>query len=155
MTAFKGVVLILLLTIQITQSMTLSSPGASSSNNFMPFGIHFGRHGLGACPKVKPMKDFDITKIYGGKWYLIAHYLTGYGRHCMEVEYSDVNEGKESCRVSISNNSTLYDDGGIVEMHYEKLLPDPAQPSVMIDDAREYFFSFYLISGLTRRWQRG
>ena len=43
----------------------------------------YGKFGIGACPKVTPMKGFDVTKIYDEKWYLIAHYSQGhlYERH--------------------------------------------------------------------------
>ena len=98
-----------------------------------------GIYGLGPCPRVKPMEDFDITKFYG-KWYSIAHY-SEYSRdhRCKVLEFTDGNPEDDVCRVYVSNNSTLYGSGETVRIPvYDRLIPDVTQSSVWISTFGEY-----------------
>ena len=100
----------------------------------------YGKFGIGACPKVTPMSGFDVTKIYGEKWYLIAHYSQRhlYERHCTWSIHGDSNPGKDICRVSFERSSVKYDDGEVRVNQFFMLLPNETDPATFIDTYREY-----------------
>ena len=95
--------------------------------------------GIGACPKVTPMEDFDITKIYGDPWYLVVHYhdVRLIDRHCTRLIYGDANPGKDICRVSVQRMSTEYDDSEHRITQYFLLLPNETDHSTWIDTYRK------------------
>ena len=103
----------------------------------------YSKWGFGACPKVTPMKDFDIRKLYGETMYLIAHYseTTFIDRHCTRTRYSDSNPGADICRVAVEQISVKYDDGNIENSEFYLLLPNETDHSIWINTVREYRIS--------------
>ena len=120
----------------ISGTMHSAQSQRPSYNN--PF--RHGKWGLGACPKITPMKNFDIGRLYGDQWYMIAHYSEPQllDRHCTSVRYSDANSGSDICRVSVERSSVEYDDGEIRNTQYVMILPNETDHSVWINTLREY-----------------
>ncbi len=96
----------------------------------------YGKYGLGPCPHVPVMRDFDINKIYGGKWYVIAHFSEPHmaDRKCTQMEYFDDNPGTDQCRVRVSRLSISTQDGEKLPRDFHYLLPDVMNTSQWIDD---------------------
>lgn len=106
-----------------------------SSNPF-----RYGKWGFGACPKVTPMNDFDIRKLYGEPWYTVAHYHDAdlLGRHCSRVRFSDSNPGSDICRVLVDRSSVEYDDGEVKNTQFWYLLPNETNHAIFIATPRKY-----------------
>ena len=87
------------------------------------------------------MKSLDITKLYGIKWYLYAHYSEPHllHRHCTTIELSDAMsgsnpaEGSDVCRVSNHRVSVEFYDGEVRERDYFFMIPNTTDQSAWIN----------------------
>ena len=104
------------------------------------------------------MPDFDISRVYGSTWYLIAHYSFDFlmDRHCMEVVFNSDDAGgcdekggggcssadhhdeaELNCRVPMSYTTVDIDDMEIKTERYYRMLANVSQPAVWIDTVRK------------------
>ena len=99
----------------------------------------YGKLGIGPCPVYTPMVNFNASRVYGGKWYVAGDYSESHAsnRHCTEVEYSDVHEGEDDCRMMASRTALTF-DGEVRPYQFIYMLPNITDPSNWVEDYRKY-----------------
>jgi len=84
--------------------------------------------GMGACPRIQPMKPFDMAK-FKGSWYVIQKFSTS--STCLKYNFADGADGK--MRLIQSSQHYALDAVGVDDFTYTGVLtiPDSADPARM------------------------